>query len=596
MKKFRQTMALAIVLGQVFLMPGLGMFSAMAQSFRAPTRVAGSNRVGGMVSGSTFRAPLGGDARYQPGSRASLQGSLGNRTGAPSVTNSNAAAIQAEFAGQSAASGEAPALPGSSARSEESAGIAPSLINHANAATNANAANQMPAAPGGEQAQAAEALSFIGAVSAVPGSDSARVSDENAAGNGRIAFDRMTRTAPGSETPSVEGFDDRTGSPIVLKAPSAGQGSETPAGTPAPAGKADGPSKWQTAADLTVAFGLAAAAQQFSDGGTAAALTGLYSGLATVGLWRYSQDFVALLKKKEWGGAAKAAAFTFMAGVLAPVALVVDGVQQLAVPFLKAVWKAVKNVAIFIKDLAVSFYENILVPAWNAVKQFAKDVLKAVGSALKAFGRWVAEVWDGFLTFVGEVITTLADWAVRAFRSVVQFFDRVLTALAELAEKGWQAVVELAIAFYENVLTPLGHAARGLGAGLVAGFAAAFILPIPTLGAAALNFVVQPLHRLFTGINKLPIGFRIGAYLALPALLIGGAVVAWKALAGLAALTVSASVTMGLVGGAYYGVTKGYRGGFLAGVTEGIKEASKVAWGWFEKSKTNYQAWRMNIR
>lgn len=580
MKSFRKALAIAIVLAQTAFVPGLGIMAASAQNLgRGNVGVQGNTGTRG-VSPVNVNSGIGGGNLGSFSSRANLSGSVIGIDAGPTVRPS--------IEGRVGEIGRLAPVEGLTLESER---VAP----------NAGPSDQAAAQVLGRAAETAgvqEFMSFIGngAESQIAGPTETNGAEMGAqVYKGRIQFDGANRKASDSLVPAMgvdAGPSETELTPAQPQAQADGSRAVPPAG---PSGTSSegksGPSKWQTLTDLLVIGGVSSLTHGLAHqlGGAdhgSAALISLYATTVLVSSIRYSQDFVELLGKKEWGGAAKAGAAAVMAGLLAPVALAVDAWQQLVVPIAKNIWKAVKEVAKFIRDLAIDAW-NLVKRAAKAVWTFVKDVANAVWEGLKAVGRFIRDL-------VSDLWTAIKNAA-----------EAVWNLVKDLANAAWEAIKDIASwvadvleGFYTHVLTPIGHALRGLSAAAIAGLAAALVVVLPFLGSMGMNFIVKPLAQLFDRTGKWPKAFSIPAALVVTAGVVLAAI-SLPVLQGLAAaamLTVGGSMLIGFFGGAWTALVEGYRSGFIAGISKGVGQAYSVATGSYNRAKANYSSWRMNLQ
>jgi hypothetical protein len=568
-KKLLSVLAVAALLAA----PGTGPTSAFAQQGlgRAlPTRSTGANGVG--MPGSA--ANRGSSMQRNSNSRAvNLRGTTPTSQAPRPVVNNGSARV----------------MPTPSGRDVTSVGLGDARVMQEMGSESVIRTVEGFALPNNSSVEGASSVNET--VKAAEG----RKTVETGAYEGQVKFDRARADL---KTDAVVGkMGEFRGNALSMPNPNdADQVSDVPAPMPkmpvSPEVKAK---RISTAIDFTVVSAVFAT-QGFKAG--LAALV-LYSG------FRYSNDLAKILTEEKYGKYGGFVRYMNFAGtllIMSPVALAVDGYQYLAKPALIWAKDLVVNALRAIKDAAVWVYNNVIVPVARFVRDLAKagwemvkDFANAVWEGLKAFGRMVRDLVIDIATFVRDFAkaawTAIKDFARAAWelaKDAVQFLQELLTdVLGKIADA--------MIWVYDNVLTPLGHAIRGVSAGVIAGLVSAFVVIPAFLGAMGLNFVVQPLHNLFTSIAKWPLGFKIAASVVVPTGLVIAAMAApiLQGLGAVVGLTVAGSGLIGLIGGFATATAEGYRNGFANGIAKGVGDALKTASERFNSAKAKYNTWKI---
>lgn len=422
---------------------------------------------------------------------------------------------------------------------------------------------------------------------------------------GRVKFDGSSMGLKSDEVPTVavDGMTEVGNASLKPYEADAAAGASQvpPASVPTSSEKSS--KKLSTFIDAVVIGGATALTQYFTSSWEASAAMG-YAAMVFVGRYRYSPDFMKVKSDEKYGklgGAARFVLLSAMTLVAAPVAFTVESYQHLIKPFISTVWEFVKDIGRAIKNAAVWVYDNVLVPVARAIRDFARASWEMVKNFARAAWELVKDIATAIKNFVVDMARAIKDAAVWVYDNVIvpvaeavrNFFKAAWELVKDLAK----AVKELVISFYENVLTPIGHGIRALGAGAIAGVVAAFAVTLPFLGSMGVNFIVRPIHNLFEKTGTWPLAFKIAAGVVIPAGLVLAALSlpVLQGLLALTALTVGGSMLVGFFGGAITAIKEAYGNGFVEGISKGVGDAWKLATGSYSTAKSNYANWRMNI-
>lgn len=421
---------------------------------------------------------------------------------------------------------------------------------------------------------------------------------------GRVKFDGAAQGLKSDVMPTVVEGNTSVGNAELkpYEADAAAGGSQVPpASTPANSEKNS--KKLSTFLDTVVIGGLAAVTQVMTNSWEASAAVA-YAAMVFVGRYRYSPDFMKVKSDEKYGklgGAARFLLLTAMTLVASPVAFTVEAYQNLLKPFVKAVWEFIKDIGRAIKNAAIWVYDNIVVPVAEAVRDFFKAAWEMVKDFARAAWELVKDIATAIKNFVVDMARAIKDAAVWVYDNIVvpvaeavrDFFKAAWELVKDLAK----AVKELVISFYENVLTPIGHGIRALGAGAIAGIVAGLAVTLPFLGSMGVNFIVRPIHNLFEKTGKWPLAFKIAAGVVIPTGLVLAALSlpVIQGLLALTALTVGGSMLVGFFGGAITAMKEAYTNGFVEGIAKGVGDAWKLATGAYSTAKLNYANWKMNL-